>query len=104
MPTDFALPVLQNADGINDSTLADLHDIFHQSRDAGELVDKIQAFGVPEQIKQKLISAKQESQGPIEKGFVVIDRLGGIDAAEQHATIAKALINLATRDKGNESE
>jgi hypothetical protein len=94
---DFASPVLSAAQGIDDVQRADLHDIFHEAKDDDDLAQRLSSYSAPDEVKRKLIDAKIESQGPVEKAFAVIDRLGGLDKAEKNSTVARALIAVATR-------
>jgi hypothetical protein len=103
---DHAVPVLQAATNVDDPTKADLHDVFHQSKDPDELTRRLQALGsVPAPVASGLIAAKHHQMGArvptgdeaLDKGFAVIDRLGGLDQAESHPKIATALISLAAK-------
>ena len=109
---DHAAPILQAAQGIDDPTKADLHDIFHGSKDPDELARRVQAIGnVPPPVVQSLIAAKHSQMNQIEptgddtldKGFKVIQRLGGLDQAESHPKIATALISLAAKTPEKEA-
>lgn len=103
---DPAVPVLQGAP-IDDVQKADLHDIFHNSKDENELAQRLQPLVVPDQVKSDLYEAKKRFRPAgdvLEKGFAVIDRLGGIDQAESHPKIATALIQLAAKEAEKQAQ
>ena len=100
---DHASPILQNAP-ITDEQRADLWDTFHQTKDPAELAQHLASYGAPEPVNTDLIAAKHRALGThstgdptLDKGFTIIDRLGGIDQAEAHPKIATALIGLASK-------
>lgn len=98
---DPAIPILTNAQNIDDTQRDTLYHVFHESKDPNELMQALQPLVVPDQVKSDLYEAKKRhmaAAGPVDKGFQVIDRLGGIDIAEQHPNIAKALLNLAAKE------
>ena len=98
-----------SGDKIPDAERHELYLLFHRTADAETLERDLQDFDIPEHVKQELVTFKarqspEDAQPvspfpttpptPVEKGFTVIDRLGGLDVAEKHHTIAASLINL----------
>lgn len=111
--TDHAEPILRAA-GVDNNTKADLWDMFHGSKDEGELAYMLSSLLVPNTLKQGLVDAKQHSiasrQKPVgdaaEKGFNVLSRLKEMDPqtlalAEKFPKTASALIGLT--GKGDET-
>ena len=106
---DHAVPVLSAASELDDTQRANLHDVFHGSRDPNELAQALQTIPVPDDVKHKLYDAKKLSMptaDPVEKGIAVINRIGQIPAqtlevAEKYPKLVSTLIGLAA--KGDEA-
>ena len=103
---DHAVPVLSAASELDDTQRANLHDVFHGSRDPNELAQALQTIPVPDDVKHKLYDAKKLSMptaDPVEKGIAVINRIGQIPAqtlevAEKYPKLVSTLIGLAAKD------
>lgn len=115
--TDHAANILQNAAGIDDTQRADLHDIFHDSKDANELAQKLQPVVVPDQLKTDLYDAKKRFSivggvpgapgapvaPAVSKATAALAAMGQLDPrvlelAESHPKTASALISAATKE------
>lgn len=100
---DAAAPILAGAPELNDDQRADLHDIFHGSKDSEELVQKLQSYKAPDHVKASLFDAKHASmpgQEPVAKTLAAISKVKEIpadvlDLAESHPNVLKALTGAA---------
>jgi hypothetical protein len=103
---DHAAPILAGEPSITDDQRANLHDIFHGSKDPNELASKLSSFPVPDDLKHKLWTAKQASTSsapPVDKVTEAVQRLAAmdpqtLDVAESHPNLLKAFTAAATTE------
>jgi hypothetical protein len=101
---DHASPILSAEPTINDQQRADLWDVFNQSKDAGELAQKLAPVLVPDDLKHKLWTAKNAAAPvapPLDKVTAAIQKIKTLDpdtleVAEAHPNVLKALTAAAT--------
>jgi len=107
---DHAAPILAASPYVNDDERADLHDVFHNSKDHNELARQLQTIAVPDDLKHKLFQAKKlqsPEPAPIDKATEAINRVGSIDPkvlelAEKYPNVTKILAAAAS-EKGKEA-
>jgi hypothetical protein len=101
---DPAESILRGEPTINDEQRANLFDIFHSTKDEGELARRLQPLAVPDDFKKQLYDAKQGgaiTKGePLDKVTEAINRMKTIDPqvlamAEAHPNVLKALTGAA---------
>ena len=109
---DPAASVLDSDPVLNDETRSALWDVFHGTKDPNELAQKLQTLAVPEDTKQRLVSAKKafmpapDAVDPVAKTTDVITKMAQIppevaDFAEKHPNLLKAFVGAAsTPEKG----
>jgi len=101
---DQAEPILSAEPSITQADKENLWDIFHTTKDANDLADKLAPIVVPDQLKHKLWQAKQTATpavAPVDKVTDVIKRMTQLDpqalaVAEAHPNVLKALTSAAT--------
>jgi hypothetical protein len=102
---DHAVPILSAASELDDTQRADLHDVYHNSRDPEELARLLQSVPVPDAIKHKLYDAKKQSMppvDPVEKAIAVVNRIGNLspktlELAKKYPKTVSALIGLINK-------
>jgi hypothetical protein len=104
---DFAKPVLDSANELNDDHREALWDAFHQSPDVGTLIGHLAPLThVSDETKQALVGAKQKQLAPpadasnLDVAIHALRRLAELppetlDAAEEHPTVARQIVNAA---------
>jgi hypothetical protein len=103
---DHASPILSAEPSITDADRASLWDVFHQSKDANELANKLQPLAVPDDLKHKLWTAKQTiappvKAAPIDKVTAAVNQMAALppdvmEKAETHPNLLKAFTTAAT--------
>jgi hypothetical protein len=107
---DHAAPILAASPYVNDDERADLHDVFHNSKDHNELARQLQTIAVPDDLKHQLFAAKKlqsPEPAPIDKATEAIQRVGQIDPkilelAEKYPNVTKILAAAAS-EKGKDA-
>src|ERR1019366_10567714 len=98
-PQDHAEPILSGEPSITDEQRASLWDAFH-TKSADELVQHLQLQNIPDETKQALLAAKQESTpavSPMDKVTAAMTHMSKLPAkllelAESHPTVLKTLM------------
>jgi hypothetical protein len=107
---DHAEPILRNAP-ISDEDKANLWDVFHNSKDPDELIQRLHPLAVPDQVKTDLYEKKKKLQpiGPVDTAVSALNRMRDLpsevlDLAEAHPKIASLLVSAASKagEKGPE--
>jgi hypothetical protein len=111
---DPAAPVLAAHPNITDEDRADLWDVFHNSKDSGELAQKLQPMNVPDDLKHKLFVTKDATApaakpAALDKVTAAIQRVKDLDPkvldlAETHPNVLKALTAAATQEEKTAGE
>jgi hypothetical protein len=113
---DPAKPILAAHPAITDDQRADLWDIFHQSKDSGELAQHLQPLGIPDELKHHLFVAKDATApaptpkvAPVDKVTGAIQRIAQmdpkvIDLAESHPNVLKTLATAAMQEEKTAGE
>jgi len=96
-PTDLAADVLRNTPGISDIERADIWDMYHDSKDANELSQRLQQYATPGDVKYEILRAKKESAP--RDALVAMSQLEPklLALAEAHPNVLKALISIAAK-------
>lgn len=99
---DHAVPILAGDPAITDEQRADLHDIFHGSKDPAELAQHLQPLAVPDDTKRKLYEAKKLTIPPMVEVLNQMAKIDpqALDLAETHPNVLKALTAANTPEKG----
>jgi hypothetical protein len=90
----------------SDEVRANAWEAFHQSQTPEELVTNLRPIPISDETKRALLLAKQITQPPPTPVDKVVSALGAmakmnphvLAAAESHPTVAKALIDAATKE------
>ena len=113
---DPAKPILAAHPAITDDQRADLWDIFHQSKDSGELAQHLQPLDIPDDLKHHLFVAKDATAPasepkvpPVDKVTAAIHRVAQIDPkvldlAETHPNVLKTLTTAAMQEEKTAGE
>ena len=113
---DPAKPILAAHPAITDDQRADLWDIFHQSKDSGELAQHLQPLGIPDALKHHLFVAKDATAPPVPVKVAPIDKVTDaikrisqldpkvVDLAESHPNVLKTLSTAAMQEEKEPAE
>jgi hypothetical protein len=98
---DHAAPILKGEPSITDDQRADLWDVFHNSKSAEDLQQKLQPLAVPDDLKQSLWDKKKKTMPLVSPVTTAISQLAQLDPpnrelAEGHPNLLKALIAANT--------
>jgi hypothetical protein len=101
---DHAAPLLAGEPSITDDQRADLHDIFHGSKDPAELTQKLLPLDVPDDLKQQLVDKKKlisPVTEPVDKVAAAMEKMKALDPqtlelAESHPNVLKVMTAAAT--------
>lgn len=101
MTNDLAAPILAAEPGLSQSDRADLWDHFHQSADAGELSQRLIAAPISDDLRSRLLRAKEISMpvpGPVDRVTDAMNKMKGmdpaaLDLAEKHPKLLQAILD-----------
>ena len=108
---DHAAPILRGDPQLDDEARASLWDVFHNSKDSNELAKHLAPISAPDDTKQSLFTAKQQSDpvaSPVDKVSSVLLKMKALDpqaleVAETHPNVFKTLAAAASApEKGAE--
>jgi hypothetical protein len=99
---DHAFPVLYGEPTIDDRQREELWDIYHTSRNATELAQRLHPMPLHPDLKEQLLRAKNKPSvelDPIDKVFEAIQWLDPqvLEIAESHPFVLKHMVDLATQ-------
>lgn len=113
---DSAKPILAAHPAITDDQRADLWDIFHNSKDSGELAQHLQPLAIPDDLKHHLFVAKDATAPPVPVKVAPIDKVTDaikrisqldpkvVDLAESHPNVLKTLSTAAMQEEKEPAE